>query len=195
MNFGLDIDGVLTDIESYQLSKGIPFFKEVFGKDIVNYDGKNIQQIFDCTKEEERKFWTKYLFRYAIGQKARKNASEYTKYLYSKGYKIYIVTARVLTTKETFMGGLMRFIVRNWLWRNKIKYEEIIFCEEDKTEAIQKYNIKYMVEDDPDNIEKLKEHTKMICMNAVYNKKVKDEAVIRCNDFQEVIDYIKSNNI
>ena len=66
MNFGLDIDGVLTDIESYQLNKGIPFFKKVYNKEIVNEYGKNIQQIFDCTKEEEHKFWAKYLFRYVI---------------------------------------------------------------------------------------------------------------------------------
>lgn len=195
MNFGLDIDGVLTDIESYQLTKGIPFFKKVFNKDVVNSEGKNIQQIFDCTKEEERKFWAKYLFRYAIGLMARDDASEYVKYLYSKGHKIYIITARVFTTEKSFMGGLMRLIVKNWLWRHKIKYEEIIYCVEDKTEAIKKYDIKYMVDDDPDNIEGLKSHTQMICMNAAYNRKVTDESVVRCNNFKEIIEYIKSVNI
>lgn len=195
MNFGLDIDGVLTDIESYQLNKGIPFFKKVYNKEVVNECGKNIQQIFDCTKKEEHKFWSKYLFRYAIGVKARKNAHEYTKYLYSQGHKVYIITSRVFTTKDTFMGKLMRYIVRNWLKRNKIRYEDIVFCDEDKTDAIQKYNIKYMVEDDPDNIEALKNYTQMICINAKYNQNIDDNEVIRCNDFNEVLSYVKNVDV
>ena len=49
MKIGFDVDGVLTDLENYQLEYG----KKYFGEDkLVNEDGYTIQEIFGCSKEE-----------------------------------------------------------------------------------------------------------------------------------------------
>lgn len=192
MNLGLDIDGVLTNIEDFQFRYGIPYFKNKYQKDMVNEKGKNIRQIFDCTKEEELEFWKENLIRYAVAEPARENAAEYTKWAYENGHHIYIITCRIFATKENYLGKLMRFIVKNWLKRNKIRYDEIIFCDEDKSEAIKKYDIRYMVDDDPDNIDALKDLTGIICMNAKCNEHITYENVKRCYNFAEVVDYVKT---
>lgn len=191
MNLGLDIDGVLTNIEAFQFKYGIPYFKEKYQKNVVNENGKNMRQIFDCSKEEELNFWKENLIRYAIAEPAREDAAEYTKWAYENGHHIYIITCRIFATKQNFLGKLMRFIVKNWLKRNRIKYDEIIFCDEDKSEAIKKYDIKYMVDDDPDNIEALKDLTQIICMNAKCNEHIADSDVVRCHNFMEIIEYMK----
>lgn len=191
MNLGLDIDGVLTNIEAFQFKHGIPYFKQKYNKDVVNENGKDIKQLFECTKEEELGFWKRNLVRYAIAEPARVNAAEYTKWAYENGHHVYIITSRIFSTKQNFLGKLMRFIVKNWLKRNKIRYDEISFCDEDKAHAIKKYNIEYMVDDDPDNINALKDLTQIICMNAKCNEHITDDLVKRCHDFSEVIEYMK----
>ncbi len=195
MNIGLDIDGVLTDIEAFQFKYGVPFFKKEYDKDIVNIAGKTMAQIFGCKKEEENKFWGKYLFRYAIKDPVREHASDFTKWAYDNGHHIYIITSRVFTTTETVLGKLMRFIVKRWLKKSKIKYDKIIFCDEDKASAITEYQIKYMVEDDPDNIRALKDITQMICMDAKCNEHITEESVIRCHDFSEVLQKVKERSL
>jgi len=194
MNLGLDIDGVLTNIEEYQLKYGIPYFKKHFNKDVVNEYALDVKDIFDATEEEYKKFWSKYLFPYAIKWPARKGAAEYTKWAYANGHKVYIITSRVFATKDNLMGKLMRFIVKNWLKRHHIRYEEITFCDEDKVAAIKKYHIDFMVDDSPKNIEALKDVTGMICMNAKCNEYITDEKVKRCYNFAQIMEYVKLNS-
>lgn len=190
MNLGLDIDGVLTNIEAFQFKYGIPFFKKEFNKGVVNECGKDIKQIFGCTEQEEHKFWGKYLFQYAMTDPIREHAAEYTNWAYKNGHRIYIITSRVFTTQKSALGALMRIIVKTWLKMNHVKYDKIVFCDADKTKAIKEYGIQYMVEDDPDNIIALKDLTHVICMNAKCNEHIEDSAVIRCCDFKGVINYV-----
>lgn len=195
MNLGLDIDGVLTNIEEFQLRYGGAYFRKHFKKEIVNPKGTDIKQIFDATDEEYRAFWSKYLFPYAIFRPARAKVSAYTDWAYANGHKVYIITARVFATKNNFMGKLMRFIVRCWLKKYKVRYEEIIFCEDEKVEPVRKYQICYMVEDNPKNIEDLKDITKVICMDAGYNEHITDESVVHCKDFEQILEYMKAESI
>ena len=57
---GLDIDGVLTDIHQFEVENGRKFFEEKFQKSIVDYNAQDIDDIFGCSKEESKAFWTKY---------------------------------------------------------------------------------------------------------------------------------------
>lgn len=194
MNLGLDIDGVLTNIEEFQFKYGIPYFKKHFDKDVVNEYALDIKEIFDATEEEYKKFWAKYLFLYAITAPVRENAAEYTKWAYENGHKVYIITSRVFATKDNMLGKFMRFIVRNWLKRHHIKYEEIAFCEEDKVAAIRQHHIDLMVDDNPQNIEALKDVTGIICMNAKCNEHIADDKVKRCENFLQIIQYVKQKS-
>ena len=53
MKIGVDVDGVLTDLESYQLKYGKKYFKNVTD---INEDGYDICDIFHCSKEESEAF-------------------------------------------------------------------------------------------------------------------------------------------
>ena len=78
MKIGFDVDGVLTDLENYQLEYG----KKYFGEDkLVNEDGYTIQEIFGCSKEEEEKFWIKYIWKYCLKEQIRENVINYIKRL------------------------------------------------------------------------------------------------------------------
>ena len=75
MRIGIDIDGVLTDIEQWQLDTGGKFFSK-FDKSIVNRDGYEITEIFNVSDELDNQFWNKYLYEYVTKEPSRKYASE-----------------------------------------------------------------------------------------------------------------------
>ena len=118
MNLGLDIDGVLTNIEEYQFKYGIPYFKKHFNKDVINEYALDVKDIFGATEEEYKKFWSKYIIPYAITCSARKGAAEYTEWAYENGHKVYrnkITVPRwffiLIWTLLPFCGGISVFLV------------------------------------------------------------------------------------
>ena len=96
MKIGIDIDGVLTDIEQWQLDYGSKFVFEQYHKGIINSEGYDIEEIFNVDE-----FWEKYLYEYAKNEPARKFASEVINKLKDEGKEIYIITARYLTDMDT----------------------------------------------------------------------------------------------
>ena len=57
MKIGIDMDGVLTDLESWQLDYGSKFYYEKFGKNVINHKGYETNDIFDSTSEIDDEFW------------------------------------------------------------------------------------------------------------------------------------------
>lgn len=196
MNIGFDIDGVLTDIERFQLEKGAKFFKEKYNKEIVNKKGYDIKEIFDCTNSEEKAFWTKYLFPYSIKAPIREGASEITKYCHQKEDKIFIVTKREFTDRDDSLGKLMRYIVEEYLKHNGVEYDEIIFSKGSKLDAIRRFDIEVMFEDSAKNIEELKDYTNIICVNAGYNEDIIGKNIYRIDSLKEargILDSIRND--
>lgn len=193
---GLDIDGVLTDIHQFEVENGRKFFEEKFQKSIVDYNAQDIDDIFGCSKEESKAFWTKYLMKYSISEKARDGAGAFTKALHEKGDKIVIITSRVYTDGDSVLGKTMRFIVEEWLKHNGIEYDEIVYCDEDKKEAIKLNNVTVMVEDTPKNIEELSKITNVVVMDNPYNKNISGYNISRISGFNiealEVVDKIRN---
>ena len=170
MRIGIDIDGVLTNIEEYQLKHGKVFFRKKYRKEVVAPDAFDIKEIFDCTDEERYSFWKRHLLQYSIFEKARTGIANAIKKQHNDGDDIFIITSREFTSKQNVLGFIMRTIVKQWLRGNGIKYDHIIFCDEDKTQAIIDNNIDVMIEDNPKNIEQISHIADVICMNANYNK-------------------------
>ena len=76
MKIGIDIDGVLTDIEQWQLDYGSKFYYENYGLEIKNYKGYETNEIFDVDIKLDDEFWNKYFREYSINVEARKFANE-----------------------------------------------------------------------------------------------------------------------
>lgn len=194
MRIGIDIDGVLTDIEQWQLDVGGKFFSN-FNKSVLNKDGYEITKIFNVSDELDSQFWNEYLYDYVTKEPSRKYASEVIKKLKDDGNEIYIVTARYLTDRNNEDGEKMRKIVVNWLAEQKIDYDEIIFSPEDKKENCKKYNIDIMIEDKVDNINKISSIIPVICFHAGYNNECKGKNIYRVYNWYDIYNLINGGKI
>lgn len=194
MRIGIDIDGVLTDIEQWQLDVGGKFFSK-FNKSVLNKDGYEITKIFNVSDELDSQFWNEYLYEYVTKEPSRKYASEVIKKIKDDGNEIYIVTARYLTDRNNEDGEKMRKIVVNWLAEQKIDYDEIIFSPEDKKENCKKYNIDIMIEDKVDNINKISSIIPVICFHAGYNNECKGKNIYRVYNWYDIYNLINGGKI
>ena len=194
MRIGIDIDGVLTDIEQWQLDCGGKFFSK-FNKSVVNKDGYEITEIFNVSNELDSQFWNEYLYEYVTKEPSRKYASEVIKKLKDSGNEIYIITARYLTDRNTEDGQRMRQIVIDWLKQQNIIYDEIIFAPEDKLQICLENNIDVMIEDKVANIEKISTRLPVICFHAGYNKYCENDNIYRAYTWYDIYNLINGGKI
>lgn len=195
MRIGIDIDGVLTDIEQWQLDYGSKFYFEKYGKEIQNNEGYETTEIFKVDSKLDDEFWTEYFKDYSINVDVRKFASEVIKKLKQDGNEIYIITARGSFLSHS--ANVMLFeenkkIVLEWLRKNEIEYDKIIFSPEDKLSICLENNIDVMVEDKVDNINKISTRIPVICFHAGYNKNCKDNNIFRCYSWYDIYSKISS---
>ncbi len=196
MRIGIDIDGVLTDLDSFQFD----FFSKFCVENKIPYNIKtskyDISKSFGLGDAEENKFWDIYLDYYAKQERARRFASEVIKKLKEEGHEVYIITARWLTNRDDALGENMRNTVKKWLDENDIVYDKLIFSKakkEKKIDEIRENNIDVMIEDSPSNINELSKIIPVVCFDASYNKKCKGENIHRCFSWYDV--YNKINQL
>lgn len=195
MRIGIDIDGVLTDIEQWQLDYGSKFYFEKYGKEIQNNEGYETTDIFKVDSKLDDEFWTEYFKDYSINVDVRKLASEVIKKLKQDGNEIYIITARGSFLSHS--ANVMLFeenknIVLEWLRKNEIEYDKIIFSPEDKLSICLENNIDVMIEDKVDNINKISTRIPVICFHAGYNKNCKGNNIFRCYSWYDIYSKISS---
>lgn len=188
MRIGFDIDGVLTDIEQWQLDCGSRFCFETKHSTIVNYREYDFTKIFDVSMEDAQKFLNDYFYDYARSEPARKFASEVIGRLREEGNEIYIITARSSGTfyENDEARKKMQALVKNWLAQNKIYYDHLIFSSEDKVNTCLKNKIDIMVEDKVENIDHIAKYIPVICFHANYNEKCSGDHIYRAYSFWDV---------
>ena len=195
MKIGIDIDGVLTDIEKWQLDYGSKFYYENYNKGIINYKGYETNEIFDSKQECDDLFWNLYFKDYSINIEARKFASEVIEILKKEGNEIYIITARgsFLSHSSNVMSKEENEnIVIEWLSKNNIFYDKIIFSPEDKLDICIKNDIDIMIEDKVDNIKRISLQIPVICFNAGYNEECEGQNIYRVYSWYDIYNTIKN---
>lgn len=196
MRIGIDIDGVITNIEQFvinNISKYCVENKVEYKIDTSHYD---FCKIFNISKEIELEFWKSHLEKYAIHEKARPFASEIIEKLKKDGNEIYIITARWFTNRDDEIGNKMREIVKNWLYENKIGYDQLIFSKgnnESKVQEIMENKIDLMIEDNPNNINEIANIIPVVCYDTGYNKDCIGNQIIRCYSWYDI--YSKINQL
>lgn len=196
MRIGIDIDGVLTDIEQWQLDYGSKFYFEKYNKQILDNEGYETTDIFKVDSKLDDEFWTEYFRDYSINVNVRTFASEAIKKLKQDGNEVYIITARgsFLSHSASVMSiEENKNIVLEWLKRNEIEYDKVIFSPEDKLSICLENNIDVMIEDKVDNINKISTKIPVICFHAGYNKTCNGNNIIRCYSWYDI--YAKINKI
>ncbi len=171
MRIGIDIDGVLTDIEQWQFDYISKYYFEEYGKTISNPRGFFTNEIYNSTFEEDNNVWEITMKEY-VKEPPRKFANEIIKKLKDKGNEIYIITARCvgLSNLDKYQ---MEIIVKDWLKKYNIYYDKIIFSPEDKLEICLENKIDIMIDDSPINVTKISKKLPVICFNALYNEHCK----------------------
>lgn len=185
MRIGIDIDGVLTDFEKWQLDYGSKFFLK-YGKAICNVNGYDSDTVFNISKEKDDEFWNTYLYQYVKEEPARKFAGEVIDLLKKEGFEIYIITARYLTSENTEIGEEMRNIVIEWLKKNAIHYDKIIFSPEEKLQICKDNSISIMIEDKVENINSISKVMPVICFDAKYNQECHGSNIYRTYTWYDI---------
>ena len=191
MNIGIDIDGVLLDLERFAIDYGTKFCIE------ENLNLKiNIQEYweglkFNWTEEQENKFWNKYIIKYFKQYQPREFASEIIKKLKKEGNKIYIITARNEEGLPQEEYGKSQEITKTWLNENNIEYDKLIFTpDSEKLEQCLKNNVEIMIEDSPTNIKNISEKIPVIKYNCSYNENILGKNIITTYSWYQIYDII-----
>ena len=196
MNIGIDMDGVLTDIQGFNRRHATPFFRKKFNREAADADEYDIRDIFKCPDKEFMSYWKRHLLRYAMLEPAREDAKTVTRRLREEGHELIIISKRIFSCRDDFLGKLMRIIVRNWLWRNGISSSDVVFCDykipKSKSTACMEKNIDVMIEDEVENIYDVATVTKVICYDATYNRECEGENICRAQGWTEVYSLIKN---
>ena len=192
MNIGIDIDGVLTNLERVMLDYGTKMCVEENWT--INLDPREYseEKEFNWTEEQAEKFWNRYLVKYVTESPSRAFAPEIIEKLQQEGNQIYLITARDESGMPPEYYGKMQELTKEWLKHQNIKYDKLIFAkDEEKLQQCVENNVAVMIEDSPKNIQNISNKIKVIKFDCQYNKHVKKENVITAYSWYHIYRIIK----
>lgn len=193
MNIGIDIDGVLTNDDDYLLDC---ISKYCYEHNLNGFDNPTLYEYRKLNWDENiiDDYRNEYFLNYVKNEPARKFASEVIKKLREDGNKIFIISARYKTAENGKIGNdNIRECTLNWLSKNNIEYDKIIFTKIPKVNEILENKIDIMVEDSPTIIDELVKIVKVLYYDTRYNKNIEHENIIRVYSWYDI--YMKINEI
>ena len=191
MNIGIDVDGVLVDLETKMLTYGTKFSVE----NNLNIEVKPEEywetKKFNWLANQEQEFWNKYLVKYVRESEPREFASEVIEKLMQEGNNIYIITARNEYGMPKEYYGKMQEFTKEWLDKNKIKYYKLIFkSDKEKLQCCLDNKVDIMIEDSPSNILDISKKVKVIKYDCPYNQEVQNSNIIKAYSWYHIYDII-----
>lgn len=190
MNIGIDIDGVLTDFEREALDFATKMCVEENWPIKINLSKYDETEAYNWNHEQANKFWNKYIIKYFSETPVRNFAPEVIEKLMQEGHKIILITARDNYGMPSEHYGEEQQITKDWLEKNNIKYDKLIFETEKLGPCIENH-IDVMIEDSPTNILDLSKQIKVIKFDCQYNKDVNNENVITAYSWYHIYRIIK----
>lgn len=195
MNIGVDIDGVLTDLERMALDFGTKMCVEENIPIELNLSKYWEIEKYNWTKEQEELFWNKNLVPYVVESNPRKFAPQILEKLQAEGNKIFIITARNESGMPPEYEGKMQELTKKWLLDNNIKYKKLIFTDDtNKLKNCIENNIDVMVEDSPINIKNISQKIKVIKFDCQYNKDIDGKNILTAYSWYHIYDIIRKLN-
>lgn len=194
MNIGIDIDGVLQNVGDFIFDYGS---KYCFNKNInfnINDSEYNEKDIFGISSKEAEEFWKTYLVQYVTSYQPRDFAVEVIKKLKENNNNIYIITARNEYGLPDDEEGNMQKLTKEWIKKNKIYYDELIFTSEDKRKVCKENKIDIMIEDSPTNVKELSEIIKVFCYDNPYNRGIEGKNITRVYSWYDILNKIVNIN-
>lgn len=193
MRIGIDIDGVLMDIERFIVDYGTKFCMENNLPINIKMGEYDECKMLNIEQEQAIKFWNEYLVYYATEYSPREFAPEIIKKLKEEGHEIYIVTGRNDYGLPEEYVGKMREITEKWLKDNNIYYDKMIFTEGSKLPYCVGNYIEMMIEDWDKVAKEVSTKIPVLCFNCKYNESLQGENITRVYSWNDI--YQKINSI
>ena len=193
MNIGIDIDGVLTNDDDYILDFTSKYCYE---HDLKGFDNANLYEYRKLNWDENtiNDYRKEFFLNYIKNEPARKFASEVIKKLRDEGNKIFIISARYKTAEYGKINNEnVRECTLDWLRKNKIEYDKIIFTKPPKVNEILENKIDIMIEDSPTTINELVKVVKVLYYDTRYNRSIEHENITRVYSWYDI--YMKINEM
>ena len=173
MNIGIDIDGVITNID----------FLGILGKKkpILDKESSNLK----VNNFLIRKILYKGIAFYSKHSKLRSDAAKYINLLKDEGNRITIITKRRFAGEETKEGKDIRSLVEVFLIEQGIPYDKIVFSKGDKLDACLKEKVTVMLEDSPRNSKAISKRVPVIIMDTPYNRDTISDNIYRVTSWKE----------
>lgn len=190
MRIGIDLDGVIFDTERL-----FRFYADIY--DIDNHGTNNVidlkevrfQERYKWTEEEKEKFYSDVV--YDIENKAGllPGVYETLKFFKEKGYKLYIITARGIYSKEQI--DLSMKLLKKY---NIDIFDEYIFGVEDKKKEIMHHKIEIMIDDNINICESISDICTPIYLKDIYSYDTKNNKIITMLSWADIYRYFSSKN-
>ena len=196
LRIGIDIDGVINNLEGFYLDYGTRYCFENNLPVTPNPFAYKIRHMYNWDKEEELKFFRTYAHIFFLtNQYLRGMASSVISYLLKK-HKIYLLTARPsslineLAIQKKYTTELF---TQEWLKQQNISYNQLIFTSADKRETIKEHAIDIIIEDNPDFLKLVANQQPLIafCYHASYNMHISGENIVRVYSWYNILDHIR----
>ena len=173
MNIGIDIDGVITNID----------FLGILGKKkpILDKEASNLK----VNNFLIRKILYKGIAFYSKHSKLRSDAAKYINLLKDDGNRITIITKRRFAGEETKEGKNIRSLVEVFLIEQGIPYDKIVFSKGDKLDDCLKEKVTVMLEDSPRNSKAISKKVPVIIMDTPYNRDTISDNIYRVTSWKE----------
>lgn len=192
MRIGIDIDGVLTKIQDFQFEYGSKYFYEKYGAKIVDSNAYYSKDLFNVSLEEDILFWQKHFRKYMMEDSPRVFASEVINKLKEQGNEIYIITARIEDCDNFCISNSeMIEMTKNWLLKNNIFYDDIIWTVGSKLPYCIDKKIDVMIEDNSLNVREISSKINVLCFDNKYNEDVCGNNITRVYSWYDI--YSKIN--
>lgn len=191
MRIGIDIDGVLTNVEEFSIDYETKFCYENNISYRIKPNEYDDTKAFCISPENSDKFWSQYIKYYATQYRARDFASEVVNKLKEDGHEIYIITARNEYGLTGDDYGKMRQFVKEWLEKNNIYYDKIVYTEGSKLPYCIGNYIDVMIEDWDKNVKEISTKIPVLCYNCSYNKDVEGKNITRVYSWYDIYYKIK----
>ncbi len=192
MKIVFDIDGTLTDFEAF-IIENRSYIEEKYAISLTNFDGYDIDGMFDLQnkynaygRDIKDDFWNKYYLSYLM-YGFRKGVKETFDKLTNEGYETIIVTSRNKTCDKNIVGKIVRYSTIWKLKKERIRYNEIIFCQSDeaKLKCIEKMCPDIIVDDKVELLNAVSEGIERICIASGYNREGLKEGIFRITGYEE----------
>lgn len=203
MKIIFDLDGTLTDFNSFILKNAIPFFKNKYKLDVINQEALEIEDIFDirnqllnnnaiCKEEaiyQEKKmiksFWfSTFFLKFSLGSRLRSGVKQYIDMLLRDGNCVEIHTSRAMTYKKNLAGRFAKMCTLMQLVLNGVPIHKVscYFYENDEAKVNRIIAIKpdIVYDDKPEIIKELVlNDIKCVCVKGTHNKDVIDSNCVK----------------